>query len=113
MGITNCLRSSRYALVSAMHIPIDAAIPWQAPRTCGLFRTDAAIGVIRASTLAANHRARSNAIAESVFGGGKLDLKCINVDGCTGSIPDSELRRVLPEDTLEKYLERLQEVSTC
>jgi hypothetical protein len=77
-----------------------------------VFRTDAAIGVIRGSRTY-RQSPRSNAIAESVFGGGKVDLKCINVDGCTGSIPDSELRRVLPEDTLEKYLERLQEVPIC
>eukprot|EP00112_Aurelia_sp_Birch-Aquarium-sp1_P024652 Seg788.8 transcript_id=Seg788.8/GoldUCD/mRNA.D3Y31 product="E3 ubiquitin-protein ligase RNF216" protein_id=Seg788.8/GoldUCD/D3Y31 len=47
---------------------------------------------------------------ESIFGQGKMQMFCMT-DGCDSSFPLSQLKKVLPENLLDKYQERLQDES--
>lgn len=48
-------------------------------------------------------------VKESTFGVGKLSVPCMDTNGCSGSFPISELRRVLPKELYEKLIERQQD----
>jgi TRIAD3 protein (E3 ubiquitin-protein ligase RNF216) len=49
-------------------------------------------------------------VEESVFGQGQIDVHCMDGSGCKSTFPMSQLRRCLPEQMLNKIMNRMQEL---
>ena len=49
-------------------------------------------------------------VEESVFGQGQIDVHCMDGSGCKSTFPMSQLRRSLPEQMLNKIMNRMRDL---